>query len=110
MYFYLQTVGYDPFINKESAAKFGVELLSLEEIWPIVDYITVHTPLIEQTRSKNIKFLLKMYYINKIHMLFKLDLINDDVFNKCRKGLKIINVARGGIVDEAALLRALNVS
>lgn len=46
----------------------------------------------------------------KIHMLFKLDLINDDVFNKCKKGLKIINVARGGIVDEAALLRALNVS
>lgn len=47
-----QTVGYDPFLNKEAAAKFGVELLSLEQIWPIVDYITVHTPLIEQTRSK----------------------------------------------------------
>lgn len=39
-----------------------------------------------------------------------IDLINDDVFNKCKKGVKIVNVARGGIVDEAALLRALNVS
>jgi len=43
-------------------------------------------------------------------LFVKLDLINDDVFNKCKKGVKIINVARGGIVDEAALLRALNVS
>jgi D-3-phosphoglycerate dehydrogenase len=83
--FGMKTVGYDPFLDKESAAKFGVELLSLEKIWPIVDYITIHTPLIEQTRN----------------------LINDDVFSKCKKGVKIINVARGGIVDEAALLRAL---
>lgn len=37
-------------------------------------------------------------------------MINDDVFNKCKKGVKIVNVARGGIVDEIALLRALNVS
>lgn len=42
-------------------------------------------------------------------VFLKLDLINDDVFNKCKKGVKIINVARGGIIDEAALLRALNV-
>lgn len=41
---------------------------------------------------------------------FLLDLINDDVFNKCKEGVKIINVARGGIVDEAALFKALNVS
>lgn len=52
MCFCTQTVGYDPFINKEAAAKFGVELLNLEQIWPIADYITVHTPLIEQTKSK----------------------------------------------------------
>jgi len=50
--FYVKTVGYDPFINKEAAAKFGVELLTLEQIWPIADYITIHTPLIEQTRSE----------------------------------------------------------
>ena len=36
-----------------------------------------------------------------------LDLINDDVFGKCRKGVRVINVARGGIIDEDALLRAL---
>ena len=39
---------------------------------------------------------------------FILDLINDDVFSKCKRGVKIINCARGGIVDEDALLRALN--
>lgn len=36
-----------------------------------------------------------------------LGLINDDVFSKCKKGLRVVNVARGGIIDEAALLRAL---
>ncbi|XP_050534593.1 D-3-phosphoglycerate dehydrogenase-like [Daktulosphaira vitifoliae] len=84
--FGMKVIGYDPIITKESAAGFGVELLSLEEIWPISDYITVHTPLIPQTRN----------------------LLNDDVFIKCKRGVKIINVARGGIVDEAALYRALN--
>lgn len=52
-------------------------------------------PLINYNGHKNLK---------------KIDLINDDVFNKCKKGVKIINVARGGIVDEAALLKALHVS
>lgn len=46
----------------------------------------------------------------KYNFFLNLDLINDDVFNKCKEGVKIINVARGGIVDEAALFRALGVS
>lgn len=47
----LQTVGYDPLVPAEAAAKFNVEFLELEQLWPVVDFITVHTPLIPQTRG-----------------------------------------------------------
>ena len=46
-----QTVGYDPLVPAEAAAKFNVEFLELEQLWPVVDFITVHTPLIPQTRG-----------------------------------------------------------
>ncbi|XP_067005757.2 D-3-phosphoglycerate dehydrogenase [Anabrus simplex] len=83
--FGMRTIGFDPMVTAELAQAFHVEKMDLSEIWPLADYITVHTPLIPQTRN----------------------LLNDDVFNKCKRGVRIINVARGGIVDEAALLRAL---
>ncbi|GFT36814.1 d-3-phosphoglycerate dehydrogenase [Nephila pilipes] len=83
--FGMKTIGFDPLVPAEESKKFGVESLTLEEIWPLADYITVHTPLIPQTRN----------------------MINTDVFSKCRKGVKIVNCARGGIIDEAALLTAL---
>lgn len=57
----------------------------MEQLWPVADFITVHTPLTDSTRN----------------------LINDEVFAKCKKGVRIVNCARGGIIDEAALLRAL---
>lgn len=47
-----QTVGFDPIVSREDAAAFNVEKMELEQIWPVADYITVHTPLIPQTRSK----------------------------------------------------------
>lgn len=50
--FGMVTIGFDPIIPAEVTAQFGVSSLSLEEIWPQADYITVHTPLIPQTRSK----------------------------------------------------------
>ncbi|KAB0804856.1 hypothetical protein PPYR_01826 [Photinus pyralis] len=81
----MKTVGYDPIVSAEEAKKFNVQFLELEEIWPIVDYITVHTPLIPETAK----------------------MINSKVLAKCKKGVKIINVARGGIVDEEALLKAI---
>lgn len=81
----MKTIGFDPVVSAESAEQFNVDKLELEEIWPLADYITVHTPLIPQTRN----------------------LINETVLNKCKHGVRIINVARGGIVDEAALLDAL---
>lgn len=81
----MKTVGYDPIVSAEEAKKFNVQFLELEEIWPIVDYITLHTPLIPETAN----------------------MINSKVLAKCKKGVKIINVARGGIVDEEALLKAI---
>lgn len=83
--FGMTTIGYDPIIPKEVTAEWGVESLPLEDVWPRADYITVHTPLLPHTRN----------------------LINDTILATCKKGVRIVNVARGGIVDEAALLRGL---
>ena len=83
--FGMKTVGYDPIISPEVAASFGVQQLPLEEIWPLCDFITVHTPLLPSTTG----------------------LLNDSTFAQCKKGVRVVNCARGGIVDEGALLRAL---
>jgi len=83
--FGMTTIGFDPIIPGSVSAEFDVEWMEMEKLWPLADYITVHTPLIPQTKN----------------------MINDDVFAKCKKGVRIINCARGGIVDEDALLRAL---
>jgi len=81
----MKTIGFDPIIPGEVTAEFGVESMPLEQIWPLADYITVHTPLIPQTKH----------------------LINDEVLKKCKKGVRVVNVARGGIIDEEAILRNL---
>ncbi|NXS50469.1 SERA dehydrogenase, partial [Balaeniceps rex] len=83
--FGMKTIGYDPIITPEASATFGVEQLPLEQIWPRCDFITVHTPLLPSTMG----------------------LLNDSTFAKCRRGVQVVNCARGGIVDEGALLRAL---
>ncbi|KAI0240729.1 D-3-phosphoglycerate dehydrogenase [Lamellibrachia satsuma] len=83
--FGMTTIGFDPITPPEVAASFGVKSMSLDEIWPQADYITVHTPLIPQTKN----------------------LLNDTTLGQCKKGVKVINCARGGIIDEDALLRAL---
>lgn len=83
--FGMRTIGYDPITPPEVASSWGVEPMSLEQLWPQCDYITVHTPLMPST----------------------VGLLNDETFAKCKKGVKVVNCARGGIIDEAALLRAL---
>ncbi|KAF6293440.1 phosphoglycerate dehydrogenase [Rhinolophus ferrumequinum] len=83
--FGMKTVGYDPIISAEVSASFGVQQLPLEELWPLCDFITVHTPLLPSTTG----------------------LLNDSTFAQCKKGVRVVNCARGGIVDEGALLRAL---
>uniref|UniRef100_A0A8C7KJE2 phosphoglycerate dehydrogenase n=1 Tax=Oncorhynchus kisutch TaxID=8019 RepID=A0A8C7KJE2_ONCKI len=83
--FGMKTIGYDPITPPEVTATWGVEQMSLEQLWPQCDYITVHTPLMPSTAG----------------------LLNDTSFAKCKKGVKVVNCARGGIIDEDALLRAL---
>lgn len=83
--FGMRTIGYDPIMPKEAAKSFGVEAMSLDEIWPQADFITVHTPLLPSTRG----------------------LVGTESLPKCKKGVRIVNCARGGIVDEAALLSHL---
>ncbi len=84
--FGMVTIGYDPVLGADVASKMNVELVSLDEIYRRSDFITVHTPLSDETRG----------------------LLNEQTIAKCKKGVRIINCARGGIVDEAALLKALN--
>ncbi|HDP26433.1 MAG TPA: phosphoglycerate dehydrogenase [Deltaproteobacteria bacterium] len=75
----------DPFITEEIAERQGIELVSLDELYARSDYISVHTPLSTETRG----------------------LIGKETFAKMKKGVMIINCARGGIIDEKALLEAL---
>ncbi len=78
-------IGYDPLMQKDAALKLGIELVNLEELFRRSDFITVHTPLTNETKG----------------------LINDASIARCRKGVRFVNCARGGIIDEAALLRGL---
>jgi len=82
----MKTIGYDPLVSAEEAATFNVDYMVLEKLWPLADFITVHVPLIPPTKG----------------------MINAKVFAICKTGVKVINVARGGIIDEKDLLEALN--
>ena len=81
----MKLLAYDPFISEERAAQLGVQPASLDEILRESDVISLHMPLTDGTRN----------------------LINADRINQMRKGAWIINCARGGLVDEAALFDAL---
>lgn len=81
----MTVVGYDPVMTKERAEELGIELLSLDELYARADFISVHTPLTPDTKN----------------------LLNDAAFAKMKDGVMIINAARGGIVDEEALVRAI---
>ena len=84
--FGMVTISYDPVLGVDVASKMKVELVTLDEIFRRSDFITVHTPLSDETRG----------------------LLNEQTIARCKKGVRIINCARGGIVDEAALLKALD--
>jgi D-3-phosphoglycerate dehydrogenase / 2-oxoglutarate reductase len=79
------TLAYDPFVSRERGQSMGVELLELSELLPRVDFITVHTP---KTRGTT-------------------HLIGCDEFALMKRGVRIVNCARGGIIDEAALYEAM---
>jgi D-3-phosphoglycerate dehydrogenase / 2-oxoglutarate reductase len=81
----MRVVGFDPVLAPEAAERLGVELLTLEEVFASSDFITLHTPLNDATRH----------------------LLDESSLARCRPGVRIVNCARGGIVDERALLAAL---
>jgi len=83
--FAMEVIGYDPVLSEEVAARMGVSLVPLETIYERSDFITLHLPLTDSTRH----------------------LIGRDQLARCRKGVRILNVARGGIIDEEALCDAL---
>jgi D-3-phosphoglycerate dehydrogenase len=83
--FGMKVLAYDPYLTEARAKSLGVTMATLDEIFALADYITVHMPLTPQTEG----------------------MVNAASFAKMKKGVKIVNCARGGIVDEAALAAAL---
>jgi len=81
----MKVIGYDPYLSKEIAEKKGVDLVSFDELLARSDFITVHTPLTEETRS----------------------LIDKNAFDKMKNGVIMINCARGGIIHEKDLYDAI---
>ena len=77
----MKVLGYDPFLNDEKAEEIGIQKVSLDELLSKSDFITLHTPLTEKTRN----------------------IISADAINKTKKGIRIVNCARGGLIDENAL-------
>ena len=81
----MNIVAYDPFIAPEQARDLEIELASLDEVYSRADFLTVHTPLTAETRG----------------------LIDREVLAKMKRGARIINCARGGLIDEQALYEAI---
>src|SRR5216683_6282681 len=83
--FGMKIVAHDPFIAPDQARDLEIESASLDEVFSRADFLTVHTPLTSETRG----------------------LIGAQAFAKMRRGVRVINCARGGLVDEAALYEAI---
>ncbi len=82
----MKVVAYDPFLTPERAVDLGIEKVMLDDLLARADFITLHTPLTSETRN----------------------IISADALAKTKKGVRIINCARGGLIDEAALKAALD--
>ncbi len=83
--FGMKVLAYDPFLSEDKAKALNVEPVNLDAILRRSDFITIHTPLTDETRH----------------------LLDEKAFDKMKKGIRIINAARGGIIDEAALAKAI---
>ncbi len=81
----MKVVAYDPYMNPEMADKLGIELVELDELLKRSDYVSVHTPLTDETKG----------------------MLNKDLFDKMKDGAMVLNCARGGIVNEKDLYDAL---
>jgi len=83
--FGLRTLGYDPYANESVAKEHGIDLVSLSELLKESDYVSLHTPLNKETRH----------------------LIGENELRQMKPSAYLINTARGSVVDEAALIKAL---
>lgn len=83
--FGMNVVAYDPYLQPARAAQLNVRLVDLDELLKVSDFITIHLPKTKETAN----------------------LIGTDAFNKVKPSVRIINAARGGVLDEAALYEAL---
>ena len=82
----MKVVVCDPYANKEIVEKMGAKYIEhLDDFWPMIDYLTIHTPKTKETTG----------------------LVNTNTINRMKKGVRIINCARGGIIVEADLAKAL---
>ncbi|MDF0601306.1 phosphoglycerate dehydrogenase [Psychromarinibacter sp. C21-152] len=77
----MKVIAYDPFLGQERADKLGVEKVELDELLSRADFVTLHVPLTDKTRN----------------------ILSRENLGKMKKGARVINCARGGLVDEAAL-------
>src|SRR5258707_15463096 len=85
--FGMQVLAYDPYLSLSRAKTLQVELIEqLDDIYGRVDFLTVHMPLSDETKG----------------------MLNAAAFAKMKKGVRVLNCARGGIINEADLLAALN--
>jgi D-3-phosphoglycerate dehydrogenase len=82
----MRVVAFDPFLTAERALDLGVEKVELDDLLARADFITLHTPMTAQTKN----------------------ILSADNIAKTKKGVRIINCARGGLVDEGALRKALD--
>ncbi|GGB57507.1 phosphoglycerate dehydrogenase [Blastomonas aquatica] len=82
----MKVVAFDPFLTPERAIELGIEKVTLDDLLARADFITLHTPLTDQTRN----------------------ILSKEALAKTKKGVRIINCARGGLIDEAALKEALD--
>src|SRR5437868_2033833 len=81
----MKVIAYDPFLSAERAMDLGVEKVELEDLFKRADFVTLHTPLTDKTKN----------------------IVDAAALKKMKKGVRIVNCARGGLVDEAALYDAL---
>ena len=82
---HMKVIAYDPFLSEERAKAIGVTKVELDELLHRADFITLHVPLTDKTRN----------------------ILSREAIAKTKKGVRILNCARGGLVDEAALAEAL---
>jgi D-3-phosphoglycerate dehydrogenase / 2-oxoglutarate reductase len=82
----MKVIAYDPFLSPERAVELGVDKVELDELLGRADFITLHTPLTDQTRG----------------------ILSREALAKTRQGVRIVNCARGGLIDETALKDALD--